>query len=158
MLDAIRDFFRSSMKPEPTQEGTPQARKDLRLAACALLMELAYADSEFTADEQAHLESAVRRQFGLEQEEAERLLELADQERARAVDLWQFTSLIADEYSLGQKMVLLEVMWGLVYSDGELGKKEDYLMQKIGNLLRLEAGYLTQARNRVRSEGGLDEG
>jgi uncharacterized tellurite resistance protein B-like protein len=40
-------------------------------------------------------------------------------------------------------------MWGLVYSDGELASKEDYLMRKISNLLRLEAGYLAEARQRV---------
>ena len=39
------------------------------------------------------------------------------EEREEAVDLWQFTNLIAENYSTGQKMVLAEIMWGLVYSD-----------------------------------------
>ena len=154
MLDAIRKFFGSSMSP--STEAEPQrARKDIRLAACALLLELAHADDEFTEDERQHLESAVRRQFGLDAAEAERLLELAEQERAQAVDLWQFTNLIAESYSIGQKVVLAEIMWGLVYSDGELAGREDYLMRKICNLLRLEPGYLAEARRRA--EGGGDE-
>jgi uncharacterized tellurite resistance protein B-like protein len=40
-------------------------------------------------------------------------------------------------------------MWGLVYSDGDLAEKEDYLMRKICNLLRLEPGYLAEARKRA---------
>lgn len=162
MLDDIRSFFQSSMAPEGDGQDD-RSRHDIRLAACALLLELAYADEEFTEDERAHLESAVRRQFGLEGEEADELLRLADRARRQAVDLWQFTNLIAETYSLGQKMVLAEIMWGLVYADGELASREDYLMRKICNLLRLRPGYLAEARKRVdpeafrpSGEGALD--
>jgi uncharacterized tellurite resistance protein B-like protein len=147
MLNAIRKFFSNSMTPAPEADRA-EAAKDIRLAACALLLELANADDEFTDDERQHLESAVRRQFGLGAAEAEKLLELAQQAREEAVDLWQFTNLIAENYSTGQKMVLAEIMWGLVYSDGDLASKEDYLMRKICNLLRLEPGYLAEARRR----------
>ena len=155
MLESIKRFFKSSMSPSSDQSD-PESKKDLRLAACALLVELAYADSEFTADEQAHLEAAVRRQFGLDAAEAEKLIKLAEEAREESVDLWQFTNLIAENYSLGQKMVLAEIMWGLVYSDGELAAKEDYLMRKISNLLRLEAGYLAEARKRAEDDDVVD--
>ena len=148
MLESIKNFFRSSMSPSADADAK-ESKKDLRLAACALLLELAHADDEFTDDERDHLQSAVRRQFGLDHAQAEKLMALAEESRNSAVDLWQFTNLIAENYSLGQKMVLAEIMWGLVYSDGELASKEDYLMRKISNLLRLEAGYLAEARQRV---------
>ena len=156
MLDAIKSFFRTSMTP-PEDPEAAKAGKDLRLAACALLLELAHADSEFTEDERQHLESAVRRQFGVDAAEADRLLELAEAERQQAVDLWQFTKLISDHYSTGQKMVLAEIMWGLVYADGELANKEDYLMRKIFSLLRLEPGDLSEAKRRMEeARRGLD--
>jgi uncharacterized tellurite resistance protein B-like protein len=154
MLDAIKSFFKSSMTP-PAHTEANASRKDIRLAACALLVELAHADDEFTAEEREHLESAVQRQFGLEAAEAQRLLALAEQERRQAVDLWQFTNLIAENYSVGQKVVLAEIMWGLAHSDGELASREDYLMRKICNLLRLEPGYLAEARKRA--EGSRTE-
>jgi len=157
MLDAIKKFFRSSMTP-PAQTPATSSRKDIRLAACALLLELAHADEDFSDEERQHLESAVRRQFGLDGDEAARLLALAEQERAQAVDLWQFTNLVAESYSTGQKMVLAEIMWGLVYSDGELAGKEDYLMRKICNLLRLEPGYLAEARKRAEGGGARSGG
>mgnify|MGYP006187738515 CR=1 FL=1 len=125
-----------------------------RLATAAILLDIAYADGEFTEDERQHLQSAVRRQYGVDQQQAERLLQLAEEERKKSVDLWQFTNLIAESYSLGQKMVLAEIMWGLVYSDGDLASKEDYLMRKICNLLRLEPGYLAEARQRA--EDGME--
>jgi uncharacterized tellurite resistance protein B-like protein len=163
MIDAIKKFFGSSMSP-PGGVDDAREQKDIRLAACALLLEIAHADSEFTDDERLHLESAVRRQFGVDPVEAERLLELAEAERTQAIDLWQFTKLIADSYSTGQKMVLAEIMWGLVYADGELAHKEDYLIRKIFGLLRLEPGYLAEARRRIQQgpddkqgpDGGID--
>jgi uncharacterized tellurite resistance protein B-like protein len=85
----------------------------------------------------------------LDQEQASQLVELAEEQRTQAVDLWSFTNLIADNYSLGQKMVLAEAMWGLVFSDGDLASREAYLMRKISGLLRLEPGYLAEARKRV---------
>lgn len=156
MLDSIKSFFRDAMSPEADEPRDEASQHDVRLAACALLLELAYADDEFTDDEREHLESAVRRQYGLEDDEAERLMTLAEEERRSAVDLWQFTNLIAEHYSVGQKMVLVEIMWGLVYSDGDLASKEDYLMRKIFNLLRLKPGYLAEARRRA--GGGKGDG
>ncbi|MGD2121336.1 MAG: TerB family tellurite resistance protein [Gemmatimonadota bacterium] len=148
MMESIRQFFLANMA-EPESKGDETLPADLRLAACALLLELAYADDEFTEDERDHLSAAVRRQFGLDEEQAAELIALAEEQRAQAVDLWTFTNLVAEHYSLGQKMVLAEAMWGLVYSDGELASREDYLMRKISGLLRLEPGYLAEARKRV---------
>ncbi len=153
MLDAIRSFFGASMEPESPEEEVGE--QDVRLAACALLIEIAYADEEFTEDEEQHLLSAVRWQYGLEEEEADQLLELADKARVSAVDLWQFTKLIKQNYSLGQKMVLVEVMWGLVYADGQLSSHEESLMRRVCHLLDLAPGYLADVRKRV--ESGRDE-
>jgi len=156
MMESIKQFFMANMA-EPDTEGEEALPADLRLAACALLLELAYADDEFTEAERVHLEGAVRRQFGLDEEQSLELIELAEKQRTDAVDLWTFTNLVAEHYSLGQKMVLAEAMWGLVFSDGELASREDYLMRKISGLLRLEPGYLAEARKRVEEHQPPDE-
>jgi uncharacterized tellurite resistance protein B-like protein len=148
LLDAIKSFFGTSMAPESPDEEIDES--DVRLAACALLIEIAYADDDFTSDERQHLLSAIRRQYGLDEERAEELIRLAEQARANAVDLWQFTKLIKSTYSLGQKVVLLEVMWGLVYSDGELSSHEESLMRRVCHLLDVAPGYLSDVKKRVR--------
>ncbi|MCJ7629833.1 MAG: TerB family tellurite resistance protein [Longimicrobiales bacterium] len=157
MMESIRQFFMANMA-EPATEVDKDLPADLRLAACALLLELAYADDDFTEVERVHLEGAIRRQFGLDEEQSAELIELAEEQRAGAVDLWTFTNLVAEHYSLGQKMVLAEAMWGLVFSDGELASREDYLMRKISGLLRLEPGYLAEAKKRVEDHRSLDDG
>jgi uncharacterized tellurite resistance protein B-like protein len=148
MIESIKQLFLKGIA-EPGGEDAGVSSHDLRLAACVLLLELAHADDEFTERERAHLEGAIRRQFGLDEEQAAQLMDLAEKQRQEAVDLWTFTNLVAEHYSLGQKVVLAEAMWGLVYSDGELASREDFLMRKISGLLRLEPGYLAEARKRV---------
>jgi len=124
---------------------------EVRLAACALLIEIAHADEDFTEDERQHLVFAIRMQYGLNGEQAEELISLAEEAQATAVDLWQFTKLIKSTYSIGQKMVLVEVMWGLVYSDGELSSHEESLMRRVCGLLDLAPGFLADVRKKVQS-------
>lgn len=129
-----------------------EARHRLHLAACALLLELAHADDEFSDAEQLHIEAVLRRHFQLDEEEARELMGLAESERSGAIDLYQFTTLIRSSYDLGQKTLLAEIMWGLILADGEIARHEAYLLRKIGNLLDLEPGYLAAARKRAAGE------
>jgi uncharacterized tellurite resistance protein B-like protein len=149
MLDAIRGFVtRNILRPAPESGGTaatPSAG-NVQLAACALLLELAWADGEFSADERAHIESAIGRHFGLDDAVAQELIVLAETERSRSIDHFQFTRLIAAEYDLGQKMVLAEVMWGVILADGRLSDHETHLLRKMASLMQIEPGYLAEAR------------
>jgi uncharacterized tellurite resistance protein B-like protein len=74
-------------------------------------------------------------------------MELADRERRNAVDHFRFTSQLRSAYDTGQKMVLAEIMWGIVLADGQIAEHEHYLTRKISNLLELEPGYLSAAKD-----------
>jgi uncharacterized tellurite resistance protein B-like protein len=119
---------------------------EVRLAACALLLEVAHADEHFTPEEREHIEYAVGRNFGLSHVKAEELLSIADRQRCLDGDVESFAQLIAEHYSTGQRMVLAEVMWGLVHSDGWLAPREEQLMTRVNSLLGFMPGYLSSAR------------
>lgn len=152
LLDTIRALFSAGAgSPDqaaaPSPDLAPPTGVDpLHLAACALLLEVAHADGEFTAAERSHLEEVLERHFSLPPETGRRLMELAEEERREAVDQYRFTSLLQDSYDIGQKMVLAEIMWGLVLADGEIAEHEHYLTRKISNLLGLSPGYLSAAK------------
>ena len=149
MLDSIRDFITRRINPAASprhQPGDGGAPRRVEVAACALLLELAHADGEFSDVERRHIEEVVRRHFGRDDAAVGELIELADQERRRSVDQFQFTRLITSEYNLGQRMVLAEAMWGVILADGEIAKHETYLVRRLANLLDLEPAYLAQAR------------
>lgn len=146
MLDAIRNFVTRRITPPTTPSAETRAIPNIQVAACALFLELAHADGEFSIDERIRIEGALGRHFGLDEETTQELLVLAAEERRKSIDHFQFTRLINEQYDLGQKMVLVEVMWGVILADGQIADHEGYLVRKIGSLLNLEPGYLAQAR------------
>lgn len=147
MLDALRRFV-AQRAPQPATNAGPDP---LHVAASALLLELAHADGEFSDSEQEHIRQAISRHFGLDEQLTTDLLAFAEVQRKQSIDHFNFTREINRHYDLGQKMVLAEVMWGVVLADGTIAEHEAYLVRKMANLLDLEPGYLSQAR---KSAGG----
>ncbi len=160
MADPFRSFFIKKMHIESGDanghsefEGTPpDARQRLHIAACALLLELAHADDEFSEPERLHIEAVVRRHLGLDDETTRTLLDLAEAERQTAEDLYQFTALIRDSYDEGQKTLLAEIMWGVILADGQILRHEGRLLRKIATLLDLQPGYLAEAKRRAATD------
>ena len=156
MLDGIRRFVRERLGGSALAETAsgPAGPGRVQLASCALLLELAHADGEFSPEEQQHIERTLVRHFGLDEPTAAELMRLAEAERAQALDHFQFTRLIAAEYDLAQKMVLAEVMWGVILADGRLSDHETHLVRKMASLMQLAPGYLAEARRAAAGERG----
>jgi uncharacterized tellurite resistance protein B-like protein len=150
IFDAIRQFLRQSEEPSSTARaptGNPSRADPVHVAACALLLDIAWSDGEFSAPEREHLERVLERHFSLPPDAGKALIALCEEERAKAVDHFQFTRVLRENYDIGQKMVLAEIMWGLVLADGQVAEHENYLTRKIANLLELEPGYLSTAKS-----------
>ncbi len=153
MLDSLRHYIRQRRLVElsavRSDAPTESPHDEIQLAASALLLELAYADGDFSAAERAHIESALSRHFNLDLSGVQGLLSLADEERRRSIDHFQFTRLLKEHLDTGQRVVLAEVMWGVILADGRLEDREGVLLRKIASLLDVEPGYLTEARRRA---------
>jgi uncharacterized tellurite resistance protein B-like protein len=157
MLDAVRQFVQQHIvAPErrapagPGQDGP----SGVELAACALLLEIAHADDTFDQSERDYIVAVLQRHFGLEDAAAHEMIRLAEAARAEAVDDFQFTHTITEQYDLGQRMVLAEVMWGLILADGRIAERETYLVRKLGSLLDLKPAYLAEARRAASQQDG----
>lgn len=147
LLDSIKRMFGSASASQPSSRVEPTGFDPLHLAACVLLLDIAHADGEFSDAERVHIEGVLERHFALPPDAGKALLALADTERRRAVDHFSFTSQLRANYDTGQKMVLAEIMWGIVLADGQIAEHEHYLTRKISNLLELEPGYLSAAKD-----------
>src|SRR5687767_1676551 len=106
MLDALRALFTGRGPVEPDAADASPEIDPIHVAACALLLEIAWADNEFSAPERAHLEGVLARHFQLTPEEGARLMAVADEARRNAVDYYRFTSVLRKSYDTGQKMVM----------------------------------------------------
>ena len=154
LVDAIRSLFRPAPNAAPAAASGAPAPDPLHLAACALLLEIAHSDGEFSEAERAHLNGVLERHFSLPPDSGRQLIALAEEERRGSIDHFRFTSVLQRNYDLGQKMVLAEVMWGLVLADGKVSEHEQYLARKIANLLDLAPGYLSAARAAAQDAAG----
>ena len=150
MIDLIKRFFNKKTEDTPADQGEDKPH-DIRIATCALLLEMSKIDGEFSNSERESIISVLKRDYDLPDEYAAALIEAADEELKGSIDLWQFTNLINQNYSDEEKIRLIETVWRIAYTDGKLEKHEDYLVHKMTNLLRLSHKQLIEAKLKVKS-------
>src|SRR3954468_3089602 len=144
ILESIRRFVADRLAGEPAGPAAPSGGPTrVQLAACALLLELAHADGEFSPEGQGHLRRALGQQLGLDELTGDELLRLAEAERAQSLDHFQFTRLIVAEYDLRRKTELATTMWGVILADGRLSDHETHLVRKMASLMQLDPGTLS---------------
>jgi uncharacterized tellurite resistance protein B-like protein len=145
-IQGIRQFFTSRLSsPEEPHRPDPVA-----IAACALLLEIAHADDVFGEDERARILRAVREDLGVAAADVDEVVRLAEAERRESVDLYQFTRLVAERFSRDQRLRLIEVIWGIVYSDGVLTAVENQLARRIAELLGFQHPEVQTVREKVK--------
>ncbi len=125
------------------------APDELHLAAAALLVEAAHQDAGYDAAERALVDRLVRERFGLDADEAEALLAAADEKVAAAVDLYGFTRRVKDAFDHDERVELVEMLWQVVYADGELHDHEANLLRRVAALLYVSDRESGAARKRV---------
>jgi uncharacterized tellurite resistance protein B-like protein len=149
MLDIVKRFFNKEMEKDANKE-MPETGHDLRIATCALFVEIAKIDDEFTDAEMEKIISVLKDTYELSREHADALVASAEKELEQSLDLWQFAKLINNNYSRNEKIEIVETLWRIVYVDGKMDEHEHYLMNKLKNLLRLSHDDLIKAKLKVK--------
>ena len=136
MLETIKRYFTDQMSHPETE--THLSPRKISIATCALFLEMAHADAEFSEQEKAHIIGILKEQFNLSEDDADIMISHAEEERKENLDLWQFTNLINQNYSRQDKIKVIETLWQIIYIDGKVDKHEEYLMRRLTNLLNLD--------------------
>ena len=148
MIKSLKRFFNESTSDGAGEPGR-DPEHDIRIATCALFLEMARIDEKFTPEEMETVLAIMQEKYGLSREHADALVAEADKELEESVDLWQFARLINENYSIDEKMEVIETLWRMVYVDGKMDEYEHYLMNKLKNLLRLSHDQLIGAKLKV---------
>ena len=148
MIDLVKKFF-GKVTPDTQADKESASSHDIRVATCALFLEMAGIDGEFSQEEKENIISILKRDYDLSDEHALSLLESAEEELERSIDLWRFAKLINENYSREEKTKIIEMVWRVVYADGRLDKHEDYLAHKLAKILRLSHKELIDAKMKV---------
>ncbi len=151
MMDILKKVFGKTSE-EGKQGGGRDVSHDIRIASCALLLEMSQIDDEFSDSERDRIMSILKKNFQISDEHAEALLKASKEGLDGSIDLWRFTNLINKNYSPEEKFGLIEIIWKVAYADGKLDKHEDYLVHKLAQLLRLDHTRLIEAKLKVKRE------
>ncbi|NOQ66118.1 MAG: hypothetical protein GQ556_02750 [Desulfobacterales bacterium] len=149
MFNFIRQTLLSN---KGSSDNVPDKEERTRIAASVILLEAAYADHECTDDELNHVIETLCSDFDLSRKHAEDLLGLAHRERSQAVDLFEFTNHINNEFSREEKTAVLEAVWRIIHIDGQLEKHEDHFVRKLTHLLRLSHKEMIDAKLKARKQ------
>jgi uncharacterized tellurite resistance protein B-like protein len=148
MIDMFKRFFGNDGAKNGTA-GAPVTTHDARVAACALFLEMGGIDGQFTDEEMDTLVAILKEKHGLSGEHADALMAEAEVARKDAIDYWRFAERINETYSKEEKIEIVEILWQIVFVDGKMDKYENYLMHKLGKLLRLSHQELMDAKVKV---------
>src|SRR3954464_9390912 len=134
MLDGLRQFIADLVSPAEHQ----QRQFDdtgYRLAATALLIHVLSIDGEPSPAEKRKLHSLIETPFGLDPGAADQLIASATLVEGEAVDLYHFTSVIMRSLDEAGRLHIVEMMWELVYADGQVSEFEDNVVWRAADLL-----------------------
>ncbi|MDY7036284.1 MAG: TerB family tellurite resistance protein [Thermodesulfobacteriota bacterium] len=145
MIDLIKKFFTKNNKNVATENGQKKFH-DIRVATCALFLEMANIDGEFSEVEREHIILALKKDYNLSEEYIHALIEASEEELRKGIDLWRFTNLVNQNYSTDEKIRIIEMIWKIAYADRELDKHEDYLVHKLSRLLQLDHKKMIEAK------------
>ncbi|GGI30404.1 tellurite resistance TerB family protein [Bradyrhizobium guangdongense] len=133
MLDGLRQFIADIVAPQAQDRAFGDS--DYRLAATALLIHVVSLDGQPTPAEQRKLHSLIESHFKLDRGTADRLIADATQVEGEAVDLYHFTSVIMRSLDEEGRKRIVQMMWELVYADGQVTEFEDNVVWRASDLL-----------------------
>lgn len=130
---------------------------DERLAAAALLFHAVAIDGVVDAAERNTLRSILKTRFRLDDHEVESLIEQARLRDLESVDLHGFTSVLNRALDDDGKRRIVEMLWEIVYADGEVHEFEDNLVWRVAELLGVSTRERVLLRQQVEATNRPDE-
>jgi uncharacterized tellurite resistance protein B-like protein len=155
MIDRLLSFLREL--PGPAPKATGLAKDDSRVAAAALMVHVMDADGERRDAEKESLLEALSQAYGVDDAELEDLFRAGEEADRDAIDLYAFTSVLKRKLDQPARNQFIELLWQVVYADGERHELEDNVVWRVAELIGVDGRERIEARRRVQREAGLEE-
>lgn len=146
MIDRLKALFRT------LESGDDERRaigEDYQIAAAALLVEAAHLDADFTALERRKILDLLIDRFSLSADDAEALLAAAEEKVDATAHLQRWTQTLKRALDHEERIEVLEMLWEVVYADGELHDYEANVIRRVTGLLQVSDRDSGAARKRA---------
>ena len=108
--------------------------KNLQLL-CGLMIEAAYTDGQIEVNELNKIKLSLIDVFNEDPKEVNAALEEAKKNKNNSNSLHYYTSYINKNFDDDKKLLLIEVLWEIVLSDGQVHDFESNLIRRLAGLL-----------------------
>jgi uncharacterized tellurite resistance protein B-like protein len=147
MLAELKEFLSELIDGQKPQ--SQFAENDFRRAAAALLVHVATLDGDLTDAKRRALHVILEAQYGLDAAATDELIAAATQDDHEAVDFYHFTSLLMRTLDEAGRLRVVEMLWEMVYADGNVTEFEQNVMWRVADLLAVSSRDRIALRERV---------
>ena len=129
-------------------EGDKDYNKNLELL-CGLMIEAAYTDGQIDEAEIDKIKLSLIKVFDEDPDEVNKVIKEAIKNKNNSKSLHHYTSFINKNYQDKKKLLLIEALWEIVLSDGEIHDYESNLLRRLAGLLYISDINSGNARKRA---------
>ena len=142
MINLLKNILNN---PNVTEDNN---NKNLELL-CGLMIEAAYTDGQIDANELNKIKFSLVNVFAEDPKEINLVLEEALKNKNNSKSLHYYTSFINKNFDQDKKLLLIETLWEIVLSDGEIHDFESNLLRRLAGLLYVSDVNAGNARKRA---------
>ena len=125
-----------------------EGNKNLELI-CGLMIEAAFTDGKIEESEIKKIKFSLVNVFDEDAEEVDLVLNQAIKNKNNSKSLHYYTSFINKNFDNDKKVLLIEALWEIVLSDGEIHDFESNLIRRLAGLLYISDVKSGNARKRA---------
>ena len=143
MIDLLKNILSNNNSIEEKEDN-----KNLELL-CGLMIEAAYTDGTIGDSELKKIKLSLINVFDENEEEVDLVLDEAIKNKNNSKSLHYYTSFINKNFDSDKKLLLIEALWEIVLSDGEIHDFESNLIRRLAGLLYISDVNSGNARKRA---------
>ncbi len=142
MINILKNFFEDNNKLKKDDIN------DLEIL-CGLMIEAANSDGKIDNIEIEKINNSLIKTFKEDKKQVQSVLEMAVKNKNNSKSLFFYTSKINKNYSYEKKLLLIEILWEIVLSDGQIHDYETSIIRRLAGLLYISDVDSGNARKRA---------
>ena len=129
MFDQLKKVFDKKIIEENEEFNT------LQIAISTLMIQTAVYDGVFDEQEKSKILELIKNYFNFNENQKIQLFAVAMKANDESNDMQRFTRTLNDALSEEEKLIIIEMLWKIIISDGRIDDYENALIRKISGLL-----------------------
>ena len=143
MINLLKNILNNNNSVEQKEDN-----KNLELL-CGLMIEAAYTDGKVDESELNKIKTSLVNLFDEDLMDVNLVLDKALKDKNNSKSLHHYTSIINKNFTQDKKILLIETLWEIVLSDGDVHDFESNLLRRLAGLLYISDINSGNARKRA---------